>query len=95
MEQREKKRKVSVLERAAFSLDLPGDVVAGLPCLQMVGDRELLLENYKGILFCGREEIHVDGGKWILRVVGRELEIRTMREHELLLAGQIDRLELM
>ena len=94
MEREEKNRKEGLLEKASVWMDLPGDAVAGLPCLELVGDRELRLENYRGILSCTKEEIHVDGGKWVLRIAGRELEIRAMRERELLITGWLDRLEL-
>ena len=75
-----KPRKESILEKTAEVFDLPGDVVAGLPRVELLGDRELYLENYKGILSYGKEELHVDGGAWVLRISGRDLEIKVMRE---------------
>jgi sporulation protein YqfC len=95
MESKEKRRKEGLLEKASVLLDLPGDTVAGLPCLELIGDRELRMENYRGILSCSKEEIHVDGGKWVLRIQGQDLEIRAMRERELLITGWLDRIELM
>ena len=95
MENKDKNRKESLLEKASVWMDIPSNTVAGLPCLELMGDRELHLENYRGILSCSKEEIHVDGGKWVLLIAGRELEIRAMREKELLITGWIDRLELM
>lgn len=95
MEQSKKRRKESLLEKTAALLDLPADAAAGLPRLELLGDRDLLLEHYKGILSCEKEEIHVDAGKWVLRIRGRELIIRTMREHELRITGWVDSLEIM
>lgn len=94
MEGKEKSRKETLLEKASAFLDLPVDTVAGLPSLELIGDRELRMENYRGVLSCGKEEIHVDGGKWMLRIVGRDLEIRAMREHDLLITGWVEKLEL-
>ncbi len=91
----EKKRKESLLEKASQLFDLPGDAVAGLPTLELIGDRELRLEHYRGILSCSKEELHVDGGKWVLRILGRDLEICAMREEELLISGWVEKLELM
>lgn len=87
-------RKESMLEKTAVWLDLPTDAVAGLPRLELTGDRELRMEQYRGILSYGREEIHVDGGKWMLRIRGHDLEIAAMRERELLITGWISALEL-
>ena len=95
MEEEERQRRLGLLEKASQWLDLPGEALAGLPRLELVGDHELRMENYRGILSCSKEEIHVDGGKWVLRIRGRELLIRAMREHELLITGWVDTLELM
>lgn len=87
-------RKEGLLEKTSTFLDVPADAMAGLPKLELTGDRSLYLERYRGILLYGKEEIQVDGGKWVLRVVGRDLEIQAMREGELRLFGWISRLEL-
>ncbi len=86
-------RKESILEKTSQLLDLPGDLVAGLPRAELTGDRELRIENHKGILSCGQEEIHVSGGKVIFRVRGSELELRSMNALELLITGHISALE--
>ena len=55
-------RKLTWREKTAALLDLPAEGVAGTPKVSLTGDRELYLENYKGILAYGKEEIHVNGG---------------------------------
>lgn len=87
-------RKESLREKTSHLLDLPADGAAGLPRLEMIGDRDLYLEHYRGILAYGREEIHVDAGKWVLRIRGRGLEIKAMRPGELRIAGWITGLEI-
>ena len=81
-------RKENILERAVRALDLPPDV-AGLPRIELLGDRELRVEYHKGILSYGREEIHISGGKMIIRVLGTDLELRGMNGTELCITGQI------
>ncbi len=82
-------RKESLLERASQALDLPGDAVAGLPRIELLGDRELRMEYHKGILAYGTEEIHISGGKMVVRVKGSGLELKSMNPTELLITGQI------
>lgn len=82
-------RRAGFLERTAEIFDLPADAVAGLPRLELVGDRELRVENHKGILAYGREEIHVSGGIYLIKVMGQELELRAMTGLELLITGKI------
>ncbi|MFR3664422.1 YabP/YqfC family sporulation protein [Flintibacter sp.] len=37
----------------------------------------------------GSEEIHISAGSYVVRVTGRELELRAMTGLELLITGQI------
>ena len=88
-------RKESLLEKTARVLDLPADGLAGLPSLWLMGDREVRVENHKGILAYGTEEIHIGGGVLIIRVRGSDLRLRVMTETELLITGQIFGVELL
>lgn len=87
-------RRESLLEKTAQTFDLPADVVAGMPRIELTGDRELRMENHKGILAYGKEEIHISGGKLIVRITGSELELRAMNASELLITGRIAAIEL-
>lgn len=89
-----KPRRVRFLERTAEIFDLPADAVAGLPRLELVGDGELRVENHKGILAYGREEIHVSGGVYLIKIMGQELELRAMTGLELLITGKISQITL-
>ena len=48
--ERNRKEKGRVLDSVAELFDLPADVVAGLPRLELVGDRQLYLEHHTGLL---------------------------------------------
>ena len=89
-----KPRRPGLLERAAQVLDLPADALAGLPKLELVGDGELRMENHKGILAYGSEEIHVSGGVFLVKSSGEDLELRTMTGLELLITGKIHQITL-
>lgn len=82
-------RREGLLERTAQALDLPADVVAGLPRVELVGDREVRMENHRGILAYGEEEIHISGGLFVIKVVGEGLKLRSMTGLELLITGRI------
>lgn len=86
-------RRESVLEKTVQMLDLPADL-AGLPRIELLGDRELRVENHKGILAYGKEEIHISGGKLVIRVLGSDLELRGMSTSELLITGWVHSVEL-
>lgn len=90
----EEKRREGILEKTAAAFDLPRDVIAGLPRLELIGDRQLRMENHKGILSYGRQEICVSGGKMIVRVRGENLDLKAMNALELLITGEIAAVEL-
>lgn len=91
--ERNRKRE-GLLEKTAEVLDLPGDVVAGLPRLELTGSRELRMENHKGILAYGSQEIHISGGKLVIKVRGNGLELKSMNANQLLITGDIAGIEL-
>jgi sporulation protein YqfC len=75
-------------------MDLPEDVVAGTPRLELIGDGELRMESHRGILAYGPEEIHISGGKLVVLVKGSGLELRAMDPAQLLITGHITAVEL-
>ena len=81
--------KKNLLERAARLLDLPGDVVAGLPRVELIGTGELRMEQHQGILAYGPEEIHISAGSLVVRVKGEGLELRGMDPVQLVITGEI------
>ena len=90
----EKRQKEGVGEKAARAFDLPADRTEGLPKVEVIGTRELRMEGHRGILAYGPEEIHIAGGKQVVRVKGAELELRAMGPEELLITGEIFAVEL-
>lgn len=86
--------KEGLLLRASRAFDVPGDVLGGLPRIELIGAGELRMEQHRGILAYGPEEIHISGGKLVVRVSGRGLELRAMTPTELLITGEIRMVEL-
>ena len=90
----ERNRKESrVLDTVAELFDLPADVVAGLPRLEMVGSRQLYLEHHAGILAYSEEQIDVNTPEGILRVRGERLTLTAMTAEELRIGGAIAAVE--
>ena len=87
-------RREGLLEKTAQALDLPADILAGLPRVELVGDREVRMENHRGILSYGDDEIHVSAGGFVIKIVGEELKLRAMTGLELLVTGRIRGVEL-
>ena len=93
MERNRKERNGGVLSTVAELFDLPADVVAGLPRLEMVGSRQLYLEHHAGILAYSEIQIDVNTAGGVLRVTGEELSLLAMTAEELRIGGRIASVE--
>lgn len=87
------KREKRVLSEAAELFDLPADLLAGLPHVELTGNQQFFMERHKGILSYSGEEIDINGGKLILRVCGKGLELVAMTGDALRIQGTIHRVE--
>lgn len=83
----------SLLTRASRAFDVPGDVLTGVPRVELIGTGELRMENHRGILAYGPDEIHISGGKLVVQIKGIGLELRAMTPTELLITGEIRGIE--
>lgn len=87
------KKQLEILTKAANVFDLPSEAVAGVPRVTVTGTGKLHIENHKGLLGYGTEEITVNGGKIIIRISGTELELSAMSDIELVVTGKIKSVE--
>ena len=93
MERNRKDRNGGVLDTVAELFDLPADLVAGLPHLEMMGSRQLYLEHHTGILAYSDEQIDVNTTGGVLRVRGQRLTLVAMTGEELRIGGSISGVE--
>ncbi len=73
---------------------LSRDVVAGLPVISMLGDCEIFIENYKGILEYTSEYLKISTRLGNIKVSGSNLLIYHMNQDEILLKGCIGKVSL-
>lgn len=86
-------RSGAALSAVAELFDLPADVVAGLPRLELIGSRQLYLERHLGILCYSEERIDANTPAGVLRIGGRDLTLLAMSGEELRVGGTILSLE--
>ena len=93
MERNRKARENGILSTVAELFDLPADLVAGLPHLEMVGSRQLYLEHHAGILSYSEEQIDANTTAGVLRIRGSGLTLLAMTAEELRIGGKITGME--
>ena len=82
--------KKEIMLHVAELFDLPGDLAAGLPHMELLGNREFFMERHGGILSYGDSEIILSAGALQVRVRGRVLRLIAMTEQEIRIGGYID-----
>ena len=87
------KKDMKLWDRAAELFDLPPDLVAGLPHIEMMGDTHFYMERHKGILSYSGEEIAINADHMMIRVFGENLELVSMTGDALRISGTIHRME--
>ena len=74
--------------------DLPGEPLPGQSLLELTGDRQVLIENHRGVTQYSRERIGVKVSYGELLVSGRCLELARMSQGQLVVSGAVDSIQL-
>ena len=77
----------------AERFDIPADALPGTPLITMTSHRRLHIDRHRGILEYGREFISVNCGTKIVGIYGNALELASMSSSELLITGDVQRVE--
>lgn len=70
-------------------LELPKDLVLDMPRITMVGSREMLIENHKGLISYDTEQIRISLARGYIEIVGDVLQIKYITQDELCINGSI------
>ncbi|HOB29234.1 MAG: sporulation protein YqfC [Dethiobacteria bacterium] len=84
-----RKKGGSFKEIVADFFELPYEVLLDLPRVTLVGNVQLYIENHRGVISYDENQVclSVNNGEIIIR--GEQLQIKNLREEELLLNGVI------
>ena len=83
-------RGLSLMQSLADSVDLPGELPPGMPVVEIAGERRVLIERHSGMVEYSRERICVRVCYGTVCVCGTGLELSLMTKQQLVIAGQID-----
>lgn len=75
-------------EKLADTVDISKDQILGVPLVSMIGDREMTIENYVGILEYSDTVIRIKCKSIIVRIDGKNLELKTMTREFLYITGR-------
>jgi len=74
-------------------LDVPQDVTLDLPRLTLIGNRQLYIENHRGVLHFSDNYLKLALSKGHLEIQGKGLTIRAILTEEVMVEGAISDLK--
>lgn len=86
-------RKNLLKSRVSDAANIPKDVILGVPLVRMVGQEELYIENYRGILEYTDTFIRVQTKIGQIHLSGKKLEIIYYINDEMKVVGHIESLK--
>lgn len=84
-----RREEATLREKLADAVDISKDQILGVPLVSMIGDREMTIENYVGILEYSDTIIRIKCKALSVRIDGSGLEIKTMTREFLYITGRI------
>ena len=85
-----KHRKKQTATKFIDALELPKDVLLGLPNMEITGNRELFISNHRGILNYSHETIEILAKDIHIEVTGKELFIESYSAEEVAITGYLE-----
>lgn len=76
-------------EKLAEACRIPKEVVLGYSLVSISGNKEIIIENYRGILEYNKEYIRVSSKKGQIKISGSNLNIEYLNNEEMKITGRI------
>lgn len=92
-ENENEKVKVNLKEKVTELLDLPKEVVLDVPKMLMLGNNQLVVENFKGIIEYEDNRVRLNSGIGLIKIEGARLLIREITTEEVIVHGEITSIE--
>lgn len=75
------------------ALELPKEILLHLPLISFIGQEEVTIENYKGILEYNEETVRIGTAAGVLRLTGRGLCLKQLSAECMVVTGCVERME--
>lgn len=85
------KRKIK--EKITDVLELPKEVVLNISKITIIGNQELIIENYKGVIEYSSTLIRINTGNCLVKITGKSLCIEEITSEDIKISGQVSTLE--
>lgn len=88
------KERRRILDHLSEAADLQDEAIPGLPLIEIMGDRRVLIEHHCGVTEYGCEQISVKVKQGSVCIYGSKLELALMTKEQLIICGFIEGVKL-
>ena len=85
----DKEPKQSPASKIARVLDIPQNVLSAMPAIDLMGNKEAIVEGCKGVLEYEEDIVRLNLGDMILKFTGRDLVLKCMTSEGVVVNGYI------
>ncbi len=83
----------NIKKKLVNTLELPKEIIFNLPLITMVGNEEINIENYKGVIEYSPEKIRINTACGVLKINGEKLSFKQITAENIIVTGVIQTLE--
>lgn len=76
-------------------LEIPKEVMTDLPLISIIGNEELTIESYKGVIEYSEERIRINTAKGVIKIDGRSMLLSQITDDDIQIIGTIIKIEFM
>ena len=73
--------------------ELPKEIVFNLPLINVIGNEEINIENYKGIIEYNLERVRINTSCGIIKIEGKKLLLKQITSENISVTGSISKFE--
>lgn len=84
---RPQKQRASITDKIAQSFEIPVNVMEGLPQIELLGNREAVVEHCQGVLEYNDQVVRLLTGKLTVKFTGRGLQLKSMTDDSVIVEG--------
>lgn len=86
------RNKPTIKQKIAKTLEIPEDMLCDVPHFTLCDNREIQIENYKGILSYLENEITLGSKSYRIKITGTALKITVITDEYIIITGVISAL---
>lgn len=83
------KRRKRALIKVFSQLELPEELIGGVPVIRIIGDVKCIVENHKGIIKCDQTQVCFKTEVGSLRINGKNMTVNEFTKDDAVITGTI------